>query len=189
MKTRIVETGVEMRAGQTLAIAGLVQNTVESQNSGLPWISEVPYLGVPFRNVSQQMNEVELLITVTPELVEALDANQVPPCGPGMETAAPSDWELFFKGHLEVPVCCYNGGNAGGGYGQGGCSDPGPAARGAVPPPDIGAVPPAPLPPAAAVDGSPNNRYAPPNPNNSNRADASGGRIRNRPLLALSVTT
>ena len=54
LKTRIVETGVEMKAGQTLAIAGLVQNTVESQNSGLPWISEVPYLGVPFRNVSNR---------------------------------------------------------------------------------------------------------------------------------------
>ena len=102
----MVETGVEMKAGQTLAIAGLVQNTVESQNSGLPWISEVPYLGVPFRSVKEQINEVETLILVTPELVEPLDANQVPPCGPGMESASPSDWELFFKGHLEVPVCC-----------------------------------------------------------------------------------
>ena len=42
---------------------------------------------------------------VTPELVEPMDASQVPPCGPGMQSASPSDWELFFKGHLEVPVC------------------------------------------------------------------------------------
>ena len=105
MKTRELETGVEMKAGQTLAIGGLVQNTVESQNSGLPWISEVPYLGVAFRHVEETINEVELLIMVTPELVEPMDANQVPPCGPGMQSASPSDWELFFKGHLEVPVC------------------------------------------------------------------------------------
>ena len=62
---------------------------------------------------------------VTPELVEPLDANQVPPCGPGMETASPSDWELFFKGHMEVPVCC-NGGAATGQCG-GGCPTPAPA--------------------------------------------------------------
>ena len=68
-----------------------------------------PLLGAPFRNVNEQINEVETLIMVTPELVEALDANQVPPCGPGMETTSPSDWELFFKGHLEVPVCCPTG--------------------------------------------------------------------------------
>ena len=84
------------------------------------------------------MNEVELLITVTPELVEALDANQVPPCGPGMETAAPSDWELFFKGHLEVPVCCYNGGNAGGALRAGRVQRPRPSGP-RRPPPDIGA--------------------------------------------------
>ena len=127
LKDRMVETGVEMKAGQTLAIAGLVQNLVESQNAGLPWISEVPYLGVPFRHVSEQVNEVETLIMVTPELVEPLDANQVPPCGPGMETTSPSDWELFFKGHIEVPVCC-NGGGC-----QGGCNerraDPAPGGR------------------------------------------------------------
>ena len=44
---REVETGVEMMAGQTLAIAGLVQNRMESQRRGLPWVSEVPYLGAP----------------------------------------------------------------------------------------------------------------------------------------------
>ena len=125
LKNRIVETGVEMRAGQTLAIAGLVQTVVNSQNSGLPWVSEAPYIGTMFRNVNQQVNEVETLITVTPELVEALDANQVPPCGPGMETAEPNDWELFFKGHLEVPVCGCGGGAPGGACVQGAVQQPG----------------------------------------------------------------
>jgi pilus assembly protein CpaC len=52
------------------------------------------------------MNEVELLILVTPELVAGMDADQVPPCGPGMQTASPNDWELYLRGYVEVPNCC-----------------------------------------------------------------------------------
>jgi pilus assembly protein CpaC len=106
LKDRSAKTGAELQAGQTLAIAGLVQTRTEAYNAGLPWISEVPYLGAAFRKVKEQTNEIELLIMVTPELVEALDANEVPPCGPGMQTTSPSDWELFMKGHLEVPKNC-----------------------------------------------------------------------------------
>ena len=160
LKTRILETGVEMKVGQTLAIGGLVQNTVESQNTGLPWISEVPYLGVPFRHVEEQINETELLIMVTPEFIEAMDANQVPPCGPGMNTASPSDWELFFKGHLEVPVCCPSGpGNAV----ANAWTPAAPPATGA--PPSREAVP-APLP----TQGDPYNHY------NSSQPTPSGPR-------------
>jgi pilus assembly protein CpaC len=175
LKIRMVETGVEMKAGQTLAIAGLVQNTVDSQNSGLPWISEVPYLGVPFRNVQEQINEVETLIMVTPELIEALDANQVPPCGPGMETASPSDWELYFKGHLEVPVCCAGNGAAGVAGGPRSSGEP------ATAPPCA-----PPVPPASGPDGdggSPQNRYPAPNPNNSNRGDPAAGRNVEPPFI------
>jgi len=110
-RTRQAETGVEMQAGQTLAIAGLVQSREESENRGLPWVSEVPYLGALFRRVHHQRNEVELLIMVTPELVDAMDAAEVPPCGPGMGTTTPSDFELYLKGHLEVPNCCPPGCN------------------------------------------------------------------------------
>ena len=97
---------MELRAGQTLAIAGLIQQQVEATNQGLPWISEIPYLGVPFRSVSHSTNEVELIVLVTPEIVDGMNPGQVPTCLPGMETTNPSDWELFFKGHLEVPNCC-----------------------------------------------------------------------------------
>jgi pilus assembly protein CpaC len=107
---RQADTGVEMQAGQTLAIAGLVQSYTESYNMGLPWISEVPYLGALFRKVEDKRNDVELLMLVTPELVQAMDASEVPPCGPGMQTTDPSDWELFMKGYLEVPNCCPAGG-------------------------------------------------------------------------------
>lgn len=121
---RNADTGLELQSGQTMALAGLVQSRVESQNMGLPWISEVPYLGVAFRSVKEKINEVELLILVTPELVDAMDANEVPPCGPGTRTTSPSDWELFMKGHLEVPKCCPNN------CGNGGCQQNGGAAQG-----------------------------------------------------------
>ena len=106
LTTRETETGVELRAGQTLAIAGLLQRTVEASNSGYPWISEIPYVGAAFRSVSHSTNEIEMIVLVTPEIVDGMVPGQVPGCMPGMETANPTDWELFFKGHLEVPNCC-----------------------------------------------------------------------------------
>jgi pilus assembly protein CpaC len=113
LKSRNADTAVELSAGQTLAIAGLVENLTEAENVGLPWISEVPYLGVAFSKKHEKTNEVELLILVTPELVDGMDACEVPPCGPGMQTTSPTDWELYMKGHLEVPNCCPVGGGEG----------------------------------------------------------------------------
>jgi pilus assembly protein CpaC len=103
IKTRYVETGVEMRAGQTLAIAGLLQTRTEAQIRGLPVLSDIPYLGPIFRRVSERNNEVETLILVTPELVEPMDAQEVPPGGPGLNTTSPSDCQLYLKGEIEVP--------------------------------------------------------------------------------------
>ncbi len=103
--TRQVDTGVEMKAGQTLAIAGLIQN-LPNRSGGEYRVSELLYIGVAFRNTREEMNEVELIVLVTPELVEGMDAEQVPPCGPGMDTTSPDDPELYLKGYLEVPFCC-----------------------------------------------------------------------------------
>ncbi len=106
IKMRDIHTSVEMEAGQTLAIAGLVQTRIEATNTGLPWIADVPYLGVPFRGVDHYRNEVELLVLVRPELVEAMNEDEVPPCGPGQNSVEPNDWQLYMKGQLEVPKCC-----------------------------------------------------------------------------------
>ncbi len=67
---REVDTAVELKAGQTLALAGLVQTRVESQERGLPFLSDLPFIGAAFRSVSEVVNEVELLILVTPEFVD-----------------------------------------------------------------------------------------------------------------------
>lgn len=106
LTTREVDTGVEMRAGQTLAIAGLVQTRTVSEVSALPWIGELPYVGLLFRRTRSRQNEVETLILVTPHLVDAMECHEVPLCGPGMRTTHPDDCELYLKGHIEVPKCC-----------------------------------------------------------------------------------
>ena len=98
-----------MRSGQTLVLAGLIQNQIESQNAGLPWLSDLPWVGSLFRRVREQNNEIELLILVTPEFVDSVDANELPPCGPGQLTVSPRDTDLYFRGYLETPKCCYDG--------------------------------------------------------------------------------
>lgn len=102
-RQRYVETAVEMNAGQTFAIAGLLQTRVESTSRATPFFGELPLVGSLFRRVSEETNEIELLITVTPELAEAMDPLQVPLGGPGMNSQSPTDKELYLKGHIEVP--------------------------------------------------------------------------------------
>jgi|GEM_PF-344598 len=105
LKVRSVDSGVELMAGQTLAIGGLIQERVEAQHRGIPWVSTLPYVGALFRSVKNLTNEVELIITVTPQLVEPLNPDEVPACLPGQSTTNPGDCELYFGGHLEVPNC------------------------------------------------------------------------------------
>jgi pilus assembly protein CpaC len=121
-RSRRADTAVEMKAGQTLAIAGLVYQRTEASNRGTPWLADLPWAGAAFRRTSERVNEVELLIFVTPEFCEALDPHEVPPCGPGELTTSPTDTELYWRGYLEVPKAnCPNGQCAPGGdlYGPG----------------------------------------------------------------------
>ncbi len=108
-RSRRADTAVEMKAGQTLAIAGLVENRVEATNRGIPFLADLPWFGTPFRRVQERNNEIELLIFVTPEFCEAMDPNEVPPCGPGQLTTSPTDCELYFRGYTEVPKNCNDG--------------------------------------------------------------------------------
>ena len=102
---RNVDTSVEMQAGQSLALAGLIQNRVEANNRGIPVLADVPMVGRFFSRVEEKTNEVELLVIVTPELIAPLNPHEIPPCGPGQLTASPTDKELYCYGYLEVPAC------------------------------------------------------------------------------------
>lgn len=106
LTVREIDTGVDMMAGQTLAIGGLVQQRVEATRRGIPWLMDVPYLGVLFGRKHEQTNEVELLILVTPEFAAAMDPCEVPQCLPGSFTTSPSDVQMYLKNHVEVPKVC-----------------------------------------------------------------------------------
>lgn len=101
--TRYVETAVEMQAGQTFALAGLLQSRTESTTLRTPFLGSLPYVGTLFRKMQERRNEIELLILVTPELVEAMDPHEVPRGGPGMNSHSPDDKEFYLYGHIEVP--------------------------------------------------------------------------------------
>ncbi|QDV61769.1 pilus assembly protein N-terminal domain-containing protein [Crateriforma conspicua] len=100
---RYVDVAVEMDAGQTIAIAGLLQSRVDAYVRSTPFFGELPYIGTMFRRVRERKNEIELLIMVTPEIVDAMDPCEVPPGGPGLNSMSPTDCELYFDGYIETP--------------------------------------------------------------------------------------
>jgi pilus assembly protein CpaC len=69
--SRRAETEVELREGQHLAIAGLLDNTVTDNVSKIPFLGDIPILGQLFRSKNLQQKRTELLVLVTPQLVVA----------------------------------------------------------------------------------------------------------------------
>ena len=67
---RRAESTVELGSGQSFAIAGLLQDSVTADVSGLPFLKDVPVLGALFRSDAFQRNETELVILVTPFIVK-----------------------------------------------------------------------------------------------------------------------
>jgi pilus assembly protein CpaC len=98
---RDARTTVELRDGQSFAIAGLLQTRNRQDVSQLPWIGSVPVLGTLFRSSSYQQQETDLVIIVTPRLVA--------PAVPGQALASPldsrlpaNDVDFFLNGQMEV---------------------------------------------------------------------------------------
>ena len=79
LSTRRVESEMELRDGQTFAIAGLMDNRVTEQFSKIPGIGDIPVLGKLFESRSQQKSDDELLIVVTPRIVHPPAAENPPP--------------------------------------------------------------------------------------------------------------
>jgi pilus assembly protein CpaC len=69
LKTRWAETSVYMKSGNTLVIAGLIEEENQKTTSGLPLISDIPILGELFRFTNDQKSQTELVIFVTPTLI------------------------------------------------------------------------------------------------------------------------
>jgi pilus assembly protein CpaC len=71
LNTRKSHTTVELRQGQTLAIAGLLQLTLEGQTTRVPGLGDFPIIGPFFSNTSSNRMEKELVVLVTPHLGRA----------------------------------------------------------------------------------------------------------------------
>ncbi|MFM7843056.1 MAG: type II and III secretion system protein family protein [Planctomycetota bacterium] len=98
--TRKVATTVELRQGETLALAGLLQSELDGRSQRLPLMSDLPYIGSLFTNTSHRRVEKELLVLVSPVL---LTARQPLPLKslPGRDIEEPTDREFFLESRLE----------------------------------------------------------------------------------------
>lgn len=96
-------SAVMLESGQTFAIGGLIQNTVQASTAKVPVLGDLPFVGVAFSTITHQEQEDELVILVTPRLVHPLDCCQVPKRLPGRETRSPDDYELFLENVMEAP--------------------------------------------------------------------------------------
>ena len=70
LSTRRTETEVELRDGQTFAIAGLMNNTLTSTMGKIPGIGDIPILGLLFRSKAHQKNQTELVVMITPSIIK-----------------------------------------------------------------------------------------------------------------------
>ncbi|APX21866.1 pilus assembly protein CpaC [Salipiger profundus] len=95
-RRREISTTVEMRDGESFAVAGLLQDDFRDLNGQVPWLGDIPVLGALFRSAEYQREQSELVIIVTPHLVTptrgealALPTDRVRP---------PSEKDLFLYG-------------------------------------------------------------------------------------------
>jgi pilus assembly protein CpaC len=101
LTTRTVSTMVEMREGQVFAIAGLLQDQQNGGTTKFPLLGDVPGLNFLTAARDTTRSETELLILVTPELVEPMEPDQAPSLLPGMEVTEPNDLDFFIYGDIE----------------------------------------------------------------------------------------
>jgi pilus assembly protein CpaC len=97
---RSARTVVELREGQTLAIAGLIQFQTTANTNRIPGLGDLPIVGPWFSNNSITTVETETVILVTPELVAPLDKNEVTEA-PGDRVYQPNDAEFYLLGRIE----------------------------------------------------------------------------------------
>ena len=97
-RRRDTSTTVEMRDGESFAIAGLLQDDFRDLNGQVPWLGEVPILGALFRSSEYQRAQSELVIIVTPHLVTPSRGEAL--ALPTDRVKLPSERELFLFGNV-----------------------------------------------------------------------------------------
>ncbi|MEM9425195.1 MAG: type II and III secretion system protein family protein [Pseudomonadota bacterium] len=99
---RETETTVEMHAGQSFAIAGLLQDDFSDVATQTPWLGDIPILGTLFRSASYQRDQSELVVIITPHLVTPVSGDAL--ALPTDRIRPPTESELFLFGRVARPA-------------------------------------------------------------------------------------
>lgn len=100
LRARSFSTILEMQQGQTLAVAGLIQNNFGADSRRTPLLGDLPVFGRLFRRDGTSYDEQELMVLITPLLVEPLNSDVELPL-PGADIFEPDDIEFFLLGNVE----------------------------------------------------------------------------------------
>jgi len=98
LTSRQSETTVRLADGQSFAIAGLLSDRVRSTINRVPFLGDLPILGVLFRSVQYQRDESELLVVVTARLARPVSPHEAPRLPTENELNDPNDIQLFLFG-------------------------------------------------------------------------------------------
>jgi pilus assembly protein CpaC len=103
--TRRAETEVELRDGQSFAIAGLLNNISQDDGAAIPFLGRLPIIGHLFRSRADRAERTELMVLITPRLVRPLDPDEVPtlPTQPREFLPAPDRDALPPPGVIDAP--------------------------------------------------------------------------------------
>lgn len=108
ISVRRADTTVELHDGQAFAIAGLLQNNYSNDVRQTPWVGNVPVLGALFSSKRYQRNETELVIIVTPRLVQPFSHPEAV-ASPLDAVAEPTETEFFLLGQTAGSLSIVSG--------------------------------------------------------------------------------
>ncbi len=100
-RRRETQTTVELRDGESFAIAGLLEDDFRTSSRSVPWLSELPILGALFRSAQYQRDQTELVIVITAHLVSPTRGEAL--MLPTDRIRPPSERDLFLNGRLAAP--------------------------------------------------------------------------------------
>ena len=101
LNKRMVDTTVDLREGQWLAIAGLIQDQQSGNRNSLPYLGRLPIVGGMFGRQDTSREESELVVLVSPQLINPMEEEQVPLMLPGMEVTDPTQDDFFRRNMIE----------------------------------------------------------------------------------------
>jgi pilus assembly protein CpaC len=104
LSERYAETDVELRDGQTFAIAGLLNNVAQNDSAAIPFLSKIPIIGKIFQSKADRRTQNELMVLITPRLVRPLNPDEVPPLPTNMKDMdAPNETAPKVGGLVDGP--------------------------------------------------------------------------------------